>query len=121
MKLGKLQKLALIGAATCAGLIGCTNSSKEYIIPNLGFVDTYFNDTQVHAVDDDLDGSIDRVFGDGYLMFYKEGHPEAFKELYDPLRSKPLSKTDEKILSERLRLKNERIHQEEMYKKSLEK
>ena len=93
------------------GLGGCKEAPKNYI-PNLGAVQTtLYRDgkaIQVYAVDDDLDRDVDRVFGDGYLMFYDAELPDSSicKEGYDPLKSKPLSKTDERILSQKLEQNN---------------
>ena len=102
---GILAPLILAGAVV-AGIYLIPNKDKE--IPNLGFVDADFKGTHVHAVDDDLNGSIDRVFGDGYLMFYSKDCPDSlkFKELYDPSRSEPLSEDDRKDLSKALKRNN---------------
>ncbi len=94
-----------------ASLVGCNSDFKKSEIPYIiNSVQTTLSkdgkEISVYAVDDDNDRKIDRVFGDGYLMFYKEGNPEAFKEKYVPGKSQILNKTDEKILSKKLAAEN---------------
>ena len=107
----KISKLIVPALITGTSLISCINQN-EFKAPNLGSVNTtLYSDgkmIQVHAVDDDLDRDIDRVFGDGYLMYYDAELPDStiHKEGYDSLRTKPLSKTDERILSQKLEQNN---------------